>query len=120
MITDRRTWERRQAHLARVEAENRGLAERLQGVTVANEALRRRIAEAEDIAVDAMAGEELQRSKADRAGTASTLALKALRLSQRALDRLLEGHGRSSYGGALTEARDACRKALTANAKVGS
>ena len=119
MITDRRTWERQQARLSRVEAENRQYAHRVQGLSVANEALRERVAEAEDLAVDAMADAEAQLQKAGRAGLASTLTVKAVRLSKRALDRVLEGSGRSSFGGALTEARDACRKALAAVTKVG-
>ena len=118
MITDRRTWERQQQRASRVESENRLYAERIQGLTVANEALRRRVAEAEDLALDALASAEQERSRADRGRTASDQSLKALRLSKRALDRVLEGSGRNSFGGALIDAHGAVTKAIAANAKI--
>lgn len=118
MITDRRTWERQQRRVASLEVENRRLAERLQGLETANEALRERVAEAEDIAVDQMAAAEIAEQKADRARTASDLSIKALRAANTALGRVRQNMGRSAYGGTLTDAHDLVRKAIRSAAKI--
>ena len=118
MITDRGTWERQRLRMSRLEHENRRLAERLQNLETANEALRRSIAEAEELAIQAMADAEQARAEASRGRLASDLALKALRTSRNTLGRVRASNGRSAFGGALTDAYDACQNALKAAAKI--
>ncbi len=89
IITDKRTWDRQQSQLARAEAEVSRLAEEIQGTRAANEALRKRVAEAEAVALEALANEEILQRKADELRLNRTKIHDALRLGLNALSTYL-------------------------------
>ena len=113
IITDRRTWERQQRRVASLEAENRRLAQALQLRDTANEALRDRVAQAEDAALEAMTEAEELRNARSVKEVRHGRVKRALQLSLSALERVWAGAtGRNDYGGTIHKALPAVRKAL--------
>ncbi len=115
IITDRRTWDRQQRIAVRLEAENRKMAERLQLLVAGNEALRRRIAETEEIAVGCMMQVEEMEDKLAAAldyRMKTKAVRRALRLARNVLERVLASvPSKTAYGGEIASALRAVKSA---------
>lgn len=111
IITDRRTWERHERELSRLRSDNRRLAERLQFLTASNEAIRQRIAEAEEIATDAMSREEDGRRLSDGIVEIVQVCLNALGIARSGLNAAAAGSSPGAYGGKLKKGKSACNSA---------
>lgn len=111
IITDRRTWERHEREVARLRSENRRMAERLQALTASNEAIRRRIEEAEEIATDALSREEDARRLTDGVVEVVQVCLRALGIARTGLNAAVTGSSLGAHGGKLRKGKDACNSA---------
>lgn len=112
MVTDRRTWERQQRRLAALEHESSERAERIQHLRAANEALRRRVAEAEAIALDALGKAEKATSRSDRASDTLVSVKRALVIAERALEKVVDAGPTNTFGGDPKAALSAVRSAI--------
>lgn len=113
MITDKRTWERQQRRLAVAEGQARSRAERLQLLETANEALRHRVAEAEEAALEAMAEAETVLNRRSVKELQVGRVKRALMLALTALERVWAGApSKGVYGGTIDKALPAVKRAL--------
>lgn len=111
IITDRRTWERQRTELGRLEGTTRVQAERIQALVQANEALRRRVAQAEALALEQLARAEKEQARADALADRVAPLARACTLAQGALRQVVASGGRGTHGGKPQDALDAIARA---------